>query len=61
MHMNAALYILNDNQDMESPTCILWASLHATSNVLKYFFSIPSLIPPVHIFRKHDLSTYLVA
>lgn len=45
MHMNAALYILNDNQDIESPTCILWASLHATSNcikttnVLKYLFN----------------------
>lgn len=42
--MNAALYILNDNQDIESPTCILQASLHATSNcikstnVLKYLF-----------------------
>lgn len=45
MHMNAALYILNDNQDTESPTCILWVSIHATpnciksTNVLKYLFS----------------------
>lgn len=60
--MNAALYILNDNQDIESPTCILWASLCATSNcikstnVLKYLFNF--------IFDStsaHDLSPYLVA
>lgn len=37
MHMNAALYILNDNQDIESPTCILQASLYATSNCIKKY------------------------